>query len=116
MAAVPLDGWLTDVIVASAVPSNGPAVAFARGLRTVVTVALIDSASFFGSGGSSLPAVTVIETVAAGEVSVPSVAVYVNESLPTKFGSGVYDRFAPVPLSVPWGGSVVSNVSGSSCG
>ena len=55
----------------------------------MVTVALTDTASVLASTGSSSPGVTVMATVAAGDVSVPSVAVYVNESLPTKFAFGV---------------------------
>src|SRR5689334_3094914 len=89
IVADPLPGFVTDVIVTPASVSPAPPESFASGFSTVVTVALIDTASFFARTGSSLPGVTVIATVAAGEVSVPSVAVYVNASLPTKFAFGV---------------------------
>ena len=55
--------------------------------------------------GASLTGVTVMETGAGAESTVPSLTVKVKLSVPFEFVAGVYDKFCAVPLSVPFVGS-----------
>jgi hypothetical protein len=54
----------------------------------------------------SFTGVTVIETVAGAESTVPSLTVKVKLSGPLKFAAGVYIRFGASPDYVPWAGEV----------
>ena len=68
-----------------------------RGDSAVVTAAA-------SAVGASFVAATVIVTVAAGESTVPSLAVYVKLSAPLKSAPGVYVKLGAVPLSDPLAG------------
>jgi len=56
-------------------------------------------------------AVTVIDTVAGADDTVPSFTVNVNESAPEYPADGAYVRFAPLPESVPCEGVLVLYVN-----
>ena len=94
ITAVPCDGVVTDSMVRTwPLSLAGPALSLARTSTGVVPLSSRTMTLSASETGTSLTSVTVIDTVAAAESTVPSLTLNVKLSEPLTFRVGVYDTF-----------------------